>query len=39
MLPQHTAGNVLENVIIYKIFKLIIFYFIVILFSFIQLML
>ena len=35
MLPQHPAGNVLENVIIHKIFYLIIFYFIFILFYFI----
>ena len=35
MLSQHPAANVLENVIIYKIFYLIIFYFIFILFYFI----
>ena len=31
MLPQHPAGNVLENIIIYKLFYLIMFYFIFIL--------
>ena len=35
MLSQHIAGNVLENVTIYKLFYLIIFYFIFILFYFI----
>ena len=35
MLPQHPAVNVLKNVIIYKIFCLVIFYLIFILFYFI----
>ena len=34
-VTQHLAGNVLENVIIYRLFYLIIFHFIIILFYFI----